>query len=222
MLTKEKREALLKLTTPLVGDAMWSLKIDTQVDPAIKPVFPFTKIAGTAVTLQLKAIENKHERVPLPHYQEAFKAGLEVYAPIMVIELPKESWFSGGIWGGGASTQGKANGYVGVVVDGSVRDTEEMKELEFPAFARQVTNSFIIGKVESVSFNQPVTIGGVKVRPGDIVFGDNDGVVIIPAEHLDAVIGKAQAVQQWEAKVLGLVKRGVPMDDADEQIGPMP
>ena len=221
MLTKEKRKALLQLSTPFVADAMWRLGIETSVDPAIGPTVPFSKMVGTAVTLSLRSIEPRSEMVPLPHYQEAFKAGSEVYAPIMAIEVPKDRhrW---GIWGEGATTQAKRHGFVGALVDGAVRDTWEMRDMRFPVFSRAVASGFIIGKVESVSFNEPVTVGDVLVRPGDVVFADNDGVVIIPEERLEAVIGRAQAIHRWEEAVHGLVRRGLEPEKAMEQIGPMP
>jgi regulator of RNase E activity RraA len=105
---------------------------------------------------------------------------------------------------------------------GAVRDTAEMKEMGFPVFSRTVASGFMLGKIASLGFNVPVTVGGVPVRPGDIVMADNDGVVFIPPEHLEAVIDRAQAIERWESAVHALIAKGRSPDDAIAQVGPMP
>lgn len=78
------------------------------------------------------------------------------------------------------------HGLAGVVIDGSCRDSEDIKELGFPVFARAFNPSGTV-KESLAKMGVPVRCGGVEVRPGDIVFGDCDGVVVIPQEQEDVL-----------------------------------
>ena len=221
MLNTEKRDAILKLTTPLVADAMDRLNLmECVIDPAIRPVIPFGKMVGTAVTVLLKS-QSDPEKADLKVYQNAFKAGSEISFPIMVVEVP-EAHHHQGIFGEGAATMGLKYGFVGALIDGAVRDTPDLHRMNFSVFSRSIGPGFICGKVEAVNAGKPLSIGGVKIRAGEIIFGDNDGVVIIDPANLDSVIEKAQAIQQWEHKVHSLYANGYSPDDAGNIAGPMP
>ena len=221
MLTSEKRDTLLKLSAPLVVDAMDRLKLPEQVvDPAIRPVVPFTKMVGTAVTVLLKA-QPDPEKANLKIYNQALEGGQDVCCPIMVIEVPKAHHHQG-IFGEGAATMGLQSGYVGTLIDGAVRDTHDLQRMNFHVFSRTISPGYICGKVESVSSGEPVCIGGLTIAAGEIIFGDNDGVVVINPGDLDAVIEKAQAIQQWEHKVIGTIAKGFSSDEAHKKAGLMP
>jgi 4-hydroxy-4-methyl-2-oxoglutarate aldolase len=89
-------------------------------------------------------------------------------------------------------------GVVGIVVDGAVRDLEGIDEVGVPTFARNAYPT--TGSNEGPgAINVPVQVGGVAVRPGDVVRGDASGVVVVPREHLDAVIALTRAVARREA-----------------------
>ena len=217
MLTPERREALLQLSTPLVADAMDRLGLPERVlDPAIRPVVPFTRMAGTAVTVLLRS-QPDPAKANLEIYTQALEAGEEVYSPIMVVEVPS-AYHHQGIFGEGAATQGRQHGFVGALIEGAVRDSHDLQRMQFPAFSRTTGPGYICGKVEAVSRGESVRIGGVTIAAGEVVFGDHDGVVIIAPDHLDAVIEKAQAIQRWEHQVHRLIAAGRPADEA----GPMP
>jgi regulator of RNase E activity RraA len=117
---------------------------------------------------------------------------------------------------------GLQNGFVGALIDGAVRDTHDLHRMNFPAFSRTIAPGFICGKVAAVSFDEPVCIGGVPIAAGAILFGDNDGVVVMDPAHLDAVIGKAQAIRQWEHKVHRAVAEGCSSEEIQKKAGPMP
>lgn len=221
MLTIEKRDALLKLSTPLVVDAMDRLDLPERVlDPAIRPVVPFTRMAGAAVTVRLTS-QSDPEKATLDLYSQAFEAGREVCCPIMVVEVPKAHHHQG-IFGEGAATVALQNGFVGALIDGAVRDTHDLYRMSFTVFSRTVGPGYICGKVEAVSSGEPVCIGGMIIPAGDILFADNDGVVVVDPAHLDAVIEKAQAIQQWEHVVHRSIAEGCSSEDAHKKAGPMP
>jgi regulator of RNase E activity RraA len=88
-------------------------------------------------------------------------------------------------------------GVVGIVVDGAVRDVEGIDEIGVPTFARNAHPA--TGSNEGPgAINVPVQVGGVAVRPGDVVRGDASGVVVVPREHLDAVVELTRAVDRRE------------------------
>ena len=98
-------------------------------------------------------------------------------------------------------------GIAGVVIDGSCRDSEDIKELGLPVFVRGFNPSGTV-KASLGKVNVPVTCGGVRVNPGDMVLGDCDGVVVIPREKEDQVFEKAQAKFAKEEKLVEELKAG--------------
>ncbi|MFH1008950.1 MAG: hypothetical protein V1800_15865 [Candidatus Latescibacterota bacterium] len=221
MLTMEKRAALLELSTPIVADAMYLLNLPERVlDPAIRPVAPLIQMVGTAVTVLLQSQPDR-EKANLVRYTEAFESGGAVCCPIMTVQVPKAHHHQG-IFGGGAATMGLKNGFVGALIDGAVRDTPELCQMNFPAFSRTISPGYICGKVEAVSAGEPVCIGGLTIHAGTILFGDNDGVVAIDPADLDAVIEKAQAISQWEHRVHQALREGCSSQEAHRKAGPMP
>lgn len=92
----------------------------------------------------------------------------------------------GGLWGGMMTASVKAKGGAGLVTDGAVRDTMLIKKLEFPVFSKRInirsTTKGLPGKI-----NHFVVINDVIIRPGDLIFGDNDAVVVVPREEAQEV-----------------------------------
>lgn len=84
----------------------------------------------------------------------------------------------------------------GIVVDGCVRDSEEVSKLGLPVFCTGVTVK--PPDVTRIAANEPVDCGGARVHPGDIIVGDRDGVVVIPPEHLDEVVKQAKDIAGLE------------------------
>ena len=88
----------------------------------------------------------------------------------------------------------KLSGAVGVVTSGGARDTDEIIKQRVPLYLRRLGRGIRPGRNEVESVNRPVTIGGVLVRPGDVVVADGDGVVVVPREHAAAVARTARRV----------------------------
>ena len=99
-------------------------------------------------------------------------------------------------------------GVVGVVVDGAVRDVDGIDEVGLPTFARG-THPATGSNEGPGAINVPVKVGGVVVRPGDVVHGDASGVLDVPREHLDTVIALIRTVEQREAAWRQAVADGV-------------
>lgn len=96
-----------------------------------------------------------------------------------------------GLWGELLSTASKMRGAYGAVVDGLIRDTKKILELDFPVFATGTKPVDSRGRGMVIDYDCPVMCGGVNVMPGDIIFGDRDGVVVIPKDLFDEVYDMA-------------------------------
>lgn len=125
------------------------------------------------------------------------------------------------LWGGLMSTRAIHLKAAGAVLDGYCRDTNEILDLNFPTFCM---GSFAQdqgprGKV--VDYRVPIEIEGVMIRPGDIVYGDRDGVLVIPAEAAEEAITKAFEKASTENKVRLAIQNGMSTVEAFERFGVM-
>ena len=221
MLTDAKREQLLTLSTALVVDAMDRLGLpECVLDPAIGPVVPFSRMVGSASTVRLESKPGA-AMSDLGLYTTALESGGDLCCPIITVEVPRAHHHQG-IFGEGAATTARRAGFSGALVDGAVRDTHELQEMGFVAFSRTVSPGYICRKVEAVSAGEPIDVGGVTVRTGDVIFGDNDGVICVAAAQLDAVLERAVEIKAWEERVHGAIAEGRSGEEALASAGPMP
>jgi regulator of RNase E activity RraA len=95
-------------------------------------------------------------------------------------------------WGELLTTASIARGSAGCVTDGLIRDVRHIRSLKFPVFHGGIGPLDTRGRAKMVEMDTTVMCGGVKVSSGDIVFGDIDGVVVIPGDYADRVIARAQ------------------------------
>jgi regulator of RNase E activity RraA len=221
MLNRETQRRLLSLSTPLLTDARVRLDLpETFLDPGIRPVVPFSKMAGTAVTARLKKVDDPSE-ADLSPIMTLYQSQEKSSCPLIVIEIPEEL-HRYGIFGGGAAAAASTGGFVGALIEGAVRDSAELREVNYPAFSRTISPGYIvfISAVESVG--EPVTVGGRLIHNGDIIVGDNDGVLAIKPDELDSVLAKGEAIAEWEDKVHKLLLKGADRDEIFEAAGQMP
>ena len=118
-----------------------------------------------------------------------------------------------------SSETAKFRGARGAVIDGGARDTEYMLRIGFPVFARYKTPLDVCGRWRLVDWNVPIVIGSTSIKPGDLVIGDRDGVVIIPQQIAEHVISKAEHVVNTENQVRAAILEGVLPIDAYRRFG---
>lgn len=145
----------------------------------IKPLTATMRICGPAITVHSPAIDNimLHEAIL------AAKPG-----DVLVVEVSGE--YEAGYWGDIMTRAGKERQIQGLVIDGCVRDSKEIIEMNFPVFSRGLcirgTN-----KNGGGTINHPIQIGDIVVSPGDLVVGDQDGLVVLPRLKVSEVLAKA-------------------------------
>lgn len=127
------------------------------------------------------------------------------------------------IWGGLMTGLARNAGIEGAVIDGSARDIDEARFLDFPIFSRAVgprqSHTAISGRREPLSINVPVTCGGIVVLPGDLVVADEIGVAVVPQSDLAEVYGRAKEIADNEAAMRKLVVGGATFQDLLAKFG---
>jgi 4-hydroxy-4-methyl-2-oxoglutarate aldolase len=193
--------------TAFLADAMQKLRIENCVtDPGIRPLIPFTRLVGTAVTLKLDVAGKGGTEKTVESYARAFDAGRRVSSPVLVIEMPFAKF--GSIGSGAAHVMRNHYGFVGAVVDGVVRDTDELARMNFSVYYRYIHPEHVDGSLHGVSVNEPVRAGGVTINPGDIVVGDNDGVAVVPHDRLSEVLEVATEIMRIEEQIIREIDSG--------------
>ena len=153
-------------------------------------------MAGTAVTARSRGGDNL-----------TYLRALEFCRPGDVLVIDAGGDLNNAVVGGILSFYAASIGVVGVVVDGAVRDVAELREREFPVYARGATHRgpYKDGPGE---INVPISVGGMVVNPGDIVVGDQDGLLAIPQDGVLQLIEKARAHLETEAQTIRAMKEG--------------
>ena len=181
--TPEQVATFQRFFTPLVSDVMDRLGLPSQVLPhAIQsiPFDPSLKVAGLAFPCHV---------VPTSEYVE-INTLLEMVDSIPAnafVAVAADSDIDAALWGGLMSTRAKARGAVGAVVSGGIRDFEQIAKLAFPVFGAYRCIKDIRRRGYMAKYNTIITIGGITIKPYDIIFGDANGVVVIPCEHFETV-----------------------------------
>ncbi len=117
-------------------------------------------------------------------------------------------------WGGVASVAAKQNGVSGLVVDGGIRDADEILDLGFPAFSRHVVPLSGKTRVKVIEINTTVKIDGVAVRPGDILIGDATGIVRVPLERAAEVAQAARRLEEQDRQASEEIRAGLSFTEA--------
>jgi 3-hexulose-6-phosphate synthase/6-phospho-3-hexuloisomerase len=140
---------------------------------------------------------------------------------VIVVDAAGETETS--IWGGLMSGLCKMKGVVGAVVDGAIRDTDETRDMDFFIFSKAIvprsTHTPYSGRMEPIEINVPIQCAGVVVRPGDLVLGDEIGVVVIPLENAAEVLEKAREQADKEEKTRAKIREGKTVEQLLAEFG---
>ncbi len=214
-----------ELFPAVVGDVMDKLGLLHQfLSPQIKPLEGSMVVIGRAMTVleedltEESALDDDDERIRNPF-------GLMFHA--LDTMKPQEVYICTGasptyaLWGGLMSTRARLLGAAGAVVNGYSRDTSEILSLNFPTFSfgGYAQDQGPRGRV--VDYRSPIEMDGVKIDPGDIVFGDIDGVCIIPQSAEQAVFTAALEKARGEQHVRKALESGMGTVEAFETFGIM-
>jgi 3-hexulose-6-phosphate synthase/6-phospho-3-hexuloisomerase len=178
----------------------------------LRPLTNSTRFVGPALTVRLE-----------PGNQVDCLDALSVAqdGDVIVVDAAGETETS--IWGGLMSGLCKMKGVTGAVIDGAMRDTDETRDLGFFIFAKAIvprsTHSPFSGRMEPIEINIPIQCAGVLVNPGDLVLGDEIGVVVIPLENAASVLEKARAQADKEEKNRSKILEGKTVEELLAEFG---
>lgn len=197
-ISPETIRRLGRLPVPVIGDALGRFGC---MHSSIKPLSDTMRLAGPALTVQTYRADNLMCHV-----------ALEMAHPGDILVVDACAFRETGLWGSLMTAMARKKSLGGLVVDGGVRDKLEIVEMGFPVFAAGVSpmGGF---KDSPGSVNVPVACGGVSVSPGDVVVGDADGVVVVPAAMAEAVAEAAENVVRKEETLARKIQDGESLFD---------
>jgi 4-hydroxy-4-methyl-2-oxoglutarate aldolase len=167
------------------------------VNPAVKPIARGVRICGPAFTVQCHPLDNL-----------MLHKALERAQPGDILVATVGGHYEGGYFGGLMATSAVAKGLGGLAIDGCIRDSEEIVKMGFPVFGRgfciRGTAKAVLGLV-----NHPTLFGGVLVHPGDLILGDDDGMVVVERDQCASVLEKSLKRVEAENKKAAVLRSGV-------------
>lgn len=182
--------------------------------PAIRPLVPTMRCWGEAVTIRMEAVGSVPER-PFQMEMEL----LDDLRPGQVIVAECRAQELSAFWGGLLTNAAIGRGAAGVVTDGGARDYAEITALGFAVFCRGLTPRDSLGRMDGVARDVPVRCGGVSVEPGDLVFADVDGVVVVPRAVAEDVVARAWEKVRGEGRVREELRSGASVVETFRRYG---
>ncbi len=180
----DELQFLETLYTPLISDVMDKLGIGGQVfDHSIQQIFsdPHQKVAGYAFPCRV---------IPTEEYVEIdnLLKMVDSIRPDSIVAVAADSDIDAALWGGMMSARARSRGARAAVVNGGVRDLEQIAELGFAVYGTYRCIKDIRKRGYMAEFDTEITIGGVRLSPNDIIVGDANGVLAIPSVHKEKVL----------------------------------
>jgi regulator of RNase E activity RraA len=190
----DKYNELKKFTTPNLSDAMNRFRT---MFSSIRPIHEECRFIGPAITVRVRPGDNL-----MVH------KAIDIAKPGDVIVVTTGDCSTNAVWGELMTRAAMKKGIVGAVIEGGARDIDENRELGFPIFAKYIVAS-ACDKDGPGEINEPISCGGVAVCPGDIIVGDENGIVVIPPEIIDDVIKNAENKVSYESRRIKDIDNGV-------------
>ena len=210
MLDQDKNvERASKLDTTAISDAMDRLGIAGQC-LNIKPLDPKFRLVGRAFTILYGPAGSPPGTVG--DYIEDVPVG-------GVVVLDNGGRENATVWGDILTWVANRRGVAGTVIDGACRDTHLARELGYPIYSRSYSMRTGKDRVQVEAIGGTVNIGDARVKQGDILRGDADGVVAIPQEHEDAILTNAEQIDTAESEIRQLVHEGKTLTEARALLG---
>jgi len=204
----EVLEGLKSYDTPTVFNAIHRLKAcsdENYTDHTIRCLLPdLGVVLGYAVTIEVTTNDEGYPSVPwVDHYRSID----DIPGPVMVVFRDVDSRSGrGASFGEGMTLYHKHFGTVGALFEGTIRDLKEIHREKFPVFAKGTTPGH--GEFHPTRLNVPVTVGQMRVCPGDLVMGDINGCVRIPVDRAEDILKECAEIIKFEQSVFKQIPGG--------------
>jgi 4-hydroxy-4-methyl-2-oxoglutarate aldolase len=208
-------ERLERLYPAVVADCLDKVGYRGNVmDPRIRPLYPEARMAGFASTVHAVQVAG-----PPADRDDYYKGELQAVDALRADDIMIVSTMEGSYWGELLATASRYRGARGIVVDGYTRDTLQLIEMQFPTFVAGISCHDSLGRIDVDAVGVSIECGGVGVEQGDLVLGDFDGVVVVPADVADEVISLAEEKVSGENLVRSKLAEGMPVWEAFRTYG---
>ncbi len=201
-------EAFRTLATPTIANALDDVGFDGVIH-GLRQIVPGTRVAGRAVTVR-HAVGTRGDYTSAD-FAVGHMIDAAVSGSVIVVDMGGHAIST---WGGLATLAATVKGIGGLVVDGGVRDQEEMLQHRLPVFARHMTPLTGRTRLQVVEIGGAIRCGGVRVRADDIIVADGSGVVVVPAEHATSVAEKAAQYAKDDEAAEGDLRAGLTFREA--------
>ncbi len=204
-----------KLYVSVVSDVLDAQGFfDQAMSARLRPLTPDSRVVGRAHTMLTVDVYARPEN---PYEREI--AAVDALKPNDVMVAMTHDSQRTCIWGELLSTAAIARGAVGCVIDGHTRDVRQINEIGFPVFCTGIRPVDSSSRSKVVDFGVPIECGGVRVDPGDVIFGDYDGIVVIPQAILAKTVDLALAKVESENHSREMLRQGHYLRDVYEKFG---
>lgn len=182
-----------EIATPVISDVMGRVNC---MDSRIRPMHNNAKLCGTAVTVKSYVSDNLMLHAGVYYAKEG---------DVLVVDAG--DYRNSGLCGEIMASQAIKNGIKGMIIDGGVRDIQEMEEMGFPVFASGISARGGFKNSEG-SVNCQISCGGVSVMPGDAIIADVNGVVVVPKNQVESVYNKCVSKLEAEKEIINRINAG--------------
>lgn len=206
-LSADGHAALLRVSTATLTAQLGRRGIQSTFLAGLRPSRPGLRMVGYAHTLRYVAVR-ADVREAMAGQENAQRRAVETVSPGDVLIMEARGEIGAGTIGDILAARVQARGGAGIVTDGGVRDTPGVRELDIPAYYRVANASSLWSCHIPMDVDVPITCAGVLVMPGDVVVGDDEGVVVLPAGRAEEIAHDAVEQEQREAWALERVQAG--------------
>lgn len=200
-LTAEAWRKLHEVSTASLTSELLKLGFRNTFMAGVRPLRPDRRMVGYAFTLRyIPAREDKDFEVEYDNWTNPQRVAVETIGPQQVLVIDARGQTGAASFGHILCTRLMRRGVTGLVTDGALRDSPAIAALDFPCYARAAHGTTSSVLHHPADFGLPVGCGGVMVEPGDVVVGDAEGVVVIPAHAAEDVAARCHErdrLEQW-------------------------
>ena len=211
MLTDATREKLKGVSTPTLASALYKRGLRTQMIQDVRPLSAPKNASMVGEAYTLRYMPAREDLNPMNVFRDRShpqRRAIEECPPGAVLVMDSRKDPRAASAGGILVTRLMVRGVAGVVTDGGFRDSAEIAALDFPSYHNRPSAPTNLTLHQAIEINVPIGCGDAPVFPGDVIVGDADGVIVIPAEIADEIADEAMEMTAYEDYVTERVRAG--------------
>jgi regulator of RNase E activity RraA len=206
---------VIKRYKKLSSATIWSVGVRFGINNftgVVRPISREMKLCGQAVTMRLVPIQDTHNysKVGSKDFEHTIHVLSRMTRPGDIHVLDMGGYMGGSLFGGHAATDAKQAGAGGIVIDGVSRDSEQQIAAGFPVFSRGTIAPHAHGKFRTANLNnEPVVVGEISIGPGDLVYGDMDGLCVVPIDRIEEFLPICEEFEARDAEHVAYWEKGI-------------